>query len=329
MNGAQDDAPAERAAHPRAGRPGDLSALARPSGTFAMVATDQRESLRTIYAEQTGTHVGDGTLRDFKVAAARALSPHASAILVDTTFGLRPILTCGALHGGCGLIVAADALVQAPGGPVTDTDLDDQVDPDAARGWGAAALKLLIVWRDDDERERRRRTAESFIRICRASGLLSVVEVVVREPARTTTAWDRESAAVEAAREMATLRPDLYKAEVPFLGQADPSAIERGSQALTEAVAGPWVVLSAGVPLERFGDAVEAACRGGASGFLAGRAIWSDAIALDGLTRRLEEISVPRLQRLSATVDRVARPWWEAAGSPASGAVASVTAGQP
>lgn len=307
--------------------PADLSSLARPSGVFAMVAIDQRGSLRTIYAEQTGTHVEDDTLRAFKVAAATVLSPHASAILVDAAFGLGPVLAAEAIHGGCGLIVAADALAQEPGGPVTDTDLDDQVDPGAARGWGAAALKLLIVWREDKERERRRRTAESFIRICSAAGLLSVVEVVVRAPAGARTAWDRESTAVEAAREMGALGPDLYKAEVPFLGQGDPSAIERGSRALTEAVGGPWVVLSAGVPLERFGDAVEAACRGGASGFLAGRAIWSDAVTLDGLTQRLEAVSVPRLQRLSAMVDRVARPWWEAPASAAQGRARSAAGG--
>jgi sulfofructosephosphate aldolase len=294
-----------------------------------MVAIDQRESMRTIYAEQTGTLVEDDTLRDFKVAAARALSPHASAILVDTIFGLRPVLTAGALHADCGLIVAADALVQQPGGPVTDTDLDAEVEPAAARATGAAALKLLIVWRDDHERERRRRTAGSFIRICRAAGLLSVVEVVVRAPAGATAVWDRESAAVEAAREMSTLRPDLYKAEVPFLGQGDPSAIERGSRALSDAVGGPWVVLSAGVPLERFEDAVAAACRGGASGFLAGRAIWSDAVTLDGLPQRLTAVSVPRLQRLSAMVDRLARPWWEATGDPIRGAAGSAAGGRP
>ncbi|MBA3852506.1 MAG: hypothetical protein H0X59_09110, partial [Chloroflexi bacterium] len=78
----------------------------------------------------------------------------------------------------------------------------------------------------------------------------------------------------------------------------------------------PWVVLSAGVPLERFEAAVEAACRGGASGFLAGRAIWSDAIALDGLEARLETVSAPRLARLGQLVDALARPWWKATGGP-------------
>ncbi|MEJ7753076.1 MAG: hypothetical protein WKF46_09035, partial [Candidatus Limnocylindrales bacterium] len=229
-------------------------------------------------------------------------------------YGLEPILAAGALDASCGLIVAADALVQEAGGPVTDSALDTRVVPEAVRAQGAVALKLLVIWRDDDHRERRHRLAGSFISMCRGAGLLSVVEVIVRAPVGRDAGWDRETDALEAAREIGALRPDLYKAEMPYLGQTEPARMEEGSRALTEAAARPWVVLSAGVPLERFEPAVEAACRGGASGFLAGRAIWSDAIALDGLEANLQRISAPRLQGLGELVDEVARPWWDASG---------------
>lgn len=293
-----------------------LQRIARPSGAFAMVATDQRESLRTIYREATGALVDDDVLRRFKVSAARVLTPLASAILVDRDYGLGPILAAEALYPTCGLIVAADDLVQEPGGPVTDSRLDVGLSPATVRAQGAVALKLLIIWRDDAERQRRHRLAEAFIGSCRTAGLLSVVEVIVRAPAGAELHWDREAAALEAAREIGALCPDLYKAEMPYLGQAEPAQMEEGSRALTEAAGRPWVVLSAGVPLERFEVAVESACQGGASGFLAGRAIWSDAITLDGLEARLAAISAPRLRRLGDLVDAVARPWWDAVGDP-------------
>lgn len=291
-----------------------LPVIARPTGTFAMVATDQRESLRTIYREATGVHVDDEILRRFKVSAARVLTPLASAILVDRDYGLESILAADALDPSCGLIVAADALVQEPGGPVTDSDLDAGVVPEVALSQGAVALKLLIIWRDDQQRDRRHRLAATFIELCRDGGLLSVVEAIVRAPAGAEAGWQREPAALEAARELGALRPDLYKAEMPYLGQTEAARMEDGSRALSEAAERPWVVLSAGVPLERFEAAVEAACRGGASGFLAGRAIWSDAIALDDLEPRLQAISVPRVRRLGELVDELARPWWEATG---------------
>ena len=51
-----------------------LDALARPSGTFLMVAMDQRESLRTMLREH-GHDATDERLRRFKLAVARELGP--------------------------------------------------------------------------------------------------------------------------------------------------------------------------------------------------------------------------------------------------------------
>jgi sulfofructosephosphate aldolase len=116
---------------------------------------------------------------------------------------------------------------------------------------------------------------------------------------------------LEAGRELAGHGADLYKAEVPTLGRADDEAIVAASRRLTEALSCPWVVLSNGTPTDRFPSAALAACRGGASGFLAGRAIWLDALAAPDVGEHLERVSAPRLRDLAAAVDDVARPWWE------------------
>jgi sulfofructosephosphate aldolase len=63
------------------------------------------------------------------------------------------------------------------------------------------------------------------------------------------------------------------------------------------------VVLSSGVPADLFPRAVELACAEGASGFLAGRAVWASVIGSDDIERDLREVSVPRLQRLAEIVD--------------------------
>ena len=57
--------------------------------------------------------------------------------------------------------------------------------------------------------------------------------------------------------------------------------------------------------------AVAAACRGGASGMLAGRALWTSVLAADDPTDLLRERSVPRLHELAAIVDAHGRPWRE------------------
>jgi sulfofructosephosphate aldolase len=56
---------------------------------------------------------------------------------------------------------------------------------------------------------------------------------------------------------------------------------------------------------------VRTACHAGASGFLAGRAIWSDT--LTDPTPLLRARAVDRLKRLAELVDSSARPWQEAA----------------
>jgi sulfofructosephosphate aldolase len=72
------------------------------------------------------------------------------------------------------------------------------------------------------------------------------------------------------------------------------------------------VVLSQGVERDDFPAAVGAAGRGGASGFLAGRALWSDVVGRADLDRALREVSVPRLERLAEIVDRECTPWRQA-----------------
>lgn len=287
-----------------------LQNLARPSGAFAMVAMDQRESLRNIFLERIGQTVGDDVLTDFKVAVARLLSPHASALLVDRQYGLRPTLDAGALDPGCALMVAADVMVQEPGELASDTYLDDELDLDEVVAAGARGLKLLVIWRDDGEQERRVEMTREFIARSHSIGLPAIVEGVVRSAGQDE--WDREDAIVDAARHLGALAPDLYKGEVPLFGRGPADAIRERAQQITDVLDCPWVVLSAGVRPDDFEAAAAAACAGGASGFLAGRGLWTDAVGAGDPAASLAEISVPRLQRLGEIVDRVARPWLEA-----------------
>lgn len=290
-----------------------LGRVARPSGTFAMVAMDQRESLRAMFAERLAGDVPTDVRVAFKLAVARILSPHASGMLVDAPEGLDPILDERALDPGCGLIVAADDLMQPIGAAVDDTGLDESVDLGAAAERGAVAAKLLVIWKPDRSAEARADLVGRFLERSRAAGLPGIVEGVVRPPQGVVEAdWtDREDALQEATAELGSHRPDLYKGQVPLNGRGDVEEIVQRCRRMTEALPCPWVVLSSGVSIDDFASAVEAACRGGASGFLAGRAVWRDAIGPDP-EPALRERSVPRLRRLGEIVDEVARPWTEA-----------------
>ena len=67
----------------------------------------------------------------------------------------------------------------------------------------------------------------------------------------------------------------------------------------------PWVILSSGVAPDLFPRAVRAAMQAGASGFLAGRAVWASVVGLPDTCRMLEELSIPRVKRLGEIVDEM------------------------
>lgn len=297
---------AASAAEPVEAPPPALASLARPGGGLAMVAMDQRESLRTMFDQAGAGRPSTAELIDFKLAVARHVGGLASGFLIDHEMGFDAVRDQQVLPGSCGLILAVDALEQEVGGPVEETGLDEHAmfDTDLT---GVAGVKLLIIWRRDERREQRVELARRFIEAARSRGVLSVLEPVVRAtPSELDGGWDLDEAICEAARELSPLGPDLYKAQVPAAGEGELYELEERCRALDAAVTTPWVVLSQGVRREQFETAVTAACRAGASGFLAGRALWSDVVGrpLD----ELRTVSAPRLERLSAVVDRYARP---------------------
>ena len=96
-----------------------LKDITRPSGGFAMLAVDQREAMRLMFAAAGApVPVTDQHLTDFKVNAAKILSPYASAILVDQQFCYRQIVEQRAVAKSCAMIVAADEFIPGNGIPV-------------------------------------------------------------------------------------------------------------------------------------------------------------------------------------------------------------------
>lgn len=285
----------------------DLSALARPSGAFAMLAVDQREGLRAMLAQHSAAPVPDRALTDFKLQAMRALTPHASAVLIDRELAWRQAIENRVVAPGCGLIAAADVLISGPGELVAEVAIDDMVVPDAVRADGAVAMKLLVLWRPGAPVEPVVAMVDEFVARCRAGGLISVVEPVTRAP-RGGGSWDREAAILDAAEALGRRGADIYKGEVPYFGTGAEAEIRTACAAITRSVDSPWVVLSSGVPPDAFPQAVGWACREGASGFLAGRGIWAGTIGAPDVELALQQDAVPRLQRLCDVVDRAVRP---------------------
>src|SRR3954466_2325686 len=106
-----------------------LADIARPDGVFSIIAMDQRNTLRRMFSA-VGIEATDEDLRRSKTDVARALTPLASGILFDPTYGVPAITGNGALAPWCGLLVASEPAERDKFGvePVTrrDPELDSR-----------------------------------------------------------------------------------------------------------------------------------------------------------------------------------------------------------
>lgn len=318
-----------------------LARLADADGRFRMVAVDQRPPIFAAVSKALGVPedaLAWDQVADVKATLIEALGPHAGAMLLDPVWSHPRSLM--ALPGTTGLLSTLEGY---------DFDVVDGERRSAAiRGWsvakarraGADAIKVL-AWHRPDVSDATQAHQDAFVRdaaaACRAYDLPFVLELL-DYPMSGEDPSDPAYLRGKAERTLGSLRHyadpafgvDLFKLEVPFdphrvaevaggaldgvardalLDQAEADALLAEMDALSPV---PWVVLSAGVGPKAFEYVVERAVAQGASGFLAGRAVWLDALAAwpdrAAATEALRTRSVPLLHRLGARVEE-ATPW--------------------
>ena len=259
---------------------GRLDAIADARGRFAVLAMDQRQTLR------------------------RALAPLSTGVLLDTDYGLGPVRDSGGLPHGTGLLIAIEPPVKSAWQGEPRTVLDAARDASFVVRQGGQAAKFLVSWRPDrwaaagepDLAAEALTAVSALVADCRRVGIPSVIEpIVVGLPGEPPLSADqKKELVILSASRLAALGPDLLKLEWP--GDAE------GCRRISDTLGGlPWTLLSAGVAYDAFVDRVRTALDNGAAGFIAGRAIWGEAVGLVGPARVefLHETAVPRLAGLT------------------------------
>lgn len=291
-----------------------LAGIARDTGALALVAVDQRDGLRRTLTPPGQDPVDDKAMTDFTLDVVRVLGPMASGILVDREHGGAELQRSSQLSTGTGLVLAVDRYVRQPTGPIESTELDgDVLGPDCDLA-GVAAVKMMVIWRRDENRHGQAELARQFVAAAASQGVASVLQPIVRptDAELDDASWDFAAAIREAAAELSVLGQTLYAVQAPVAGLTSTAELDDACRLLAESITGPWVVVSHGVDPDDLPAAVTAACRAGASGFLAGESWWADIVGADGPEGhrlRLHEVVVPRLQQLCQIVDDHARPW--------------------
>lgn len=306
------------------GRWRGLQACATDRGAFAILALDHRNNLRAALRPEAPETVTAAEMTAFKQVVARATVPAASALLLDPEVGAAQCIAAGALPGRAGLIVALEATGYTGDPRARRSAVLPDWSAAKARRMGADAAKLLVYYHPDAPTARE---IEDLVRQvaadCAEQDLALFLEPLSYSPDpahRKLPPAERPRVVIETARRLAPLGGDVLKAEFPLdiAAEPDEAAWAEACAELTAASPVPWVLLSASAGFDTYLRQVAVACRAGASGVAAGRAVWQEAPGFVGEARVafLRGTARERMARLAELCDALARPWTAAYAPP-------------
>lgn len=293
-----------------------LAGIATSQATFAIVAMDQRNTLKRMYHAVGIPDPSDDELVQIKADTVQALRGSASGYLLDPTFGTPALKLLPAEGPAYGVLVAAEPSERGTINGEPRGHRDPALNAQWVKDQGGDALKFYVQLRADrkpgpdgvDTTAEVLQVVREVIADCREAGIPSVIENLIFPLAGEDAATPAQKAdrIIEAAVLLDELKPDLIKLEYP----GDAASCRR----LANSIKGPWAVLSAGVAFDEFAAALRVSCdEGGTSGFIAGRSIWKDAVGMERQTRQafLADEGKRRLDNLVQVIDGRARPYTE------------------
>jgi len=286
-----------------------------------MCALDHRGSLMKMLSAGQSQGAGYQEMVDFKLDLCRVVAPHATAILLDPIYGAAQAIAAGAIPSTTGLLVSLEESGYSGEAEARVTNLLPEWDVKKIRKMGATAAKLLLYYRPDvDVAPRQLDTVQRLATDCVAEDMPFVVEpvsyrVANKEASPENFAKVKPELVIKTAEQITAFPIDVLKAEFPadLEYEKDKARLLNLCHQLNEASQVPWVILSAGVNFELFCQEVELACRAGASGFLAGRALWQEATQIKSREKRLkflETTVVNRLESLTELANAYGAPWY-------------------
>ena len=315
-----------------AGKYWGLRRMADAAGRFKMTAVDQRPPIKNPIKAKRGTAEAPWEdVAGFKELLIRELQGESTAMLLDPHYAYPRGIT--QLDARLGLILTLEDSIfrEVPGGRLS-AEIDDWSVEKIKRA-GGDAVKVLAWYRPDADAAVCRAQQDFTQRIgaaCAKYDIPFVFELLVYPLARDAEQTreyvemktKQAQLVIDSVRTFADPRfgVDLFKLEspvpagdVPEPGTAGSAQVQAYFDELHRAAGRPWVMLSAGAGMREFKRVLHYAFAAGASGYLAGRAIWLEAFQKfpdwDGIRDELRREAVPYMRELNALTDAAARPW--------------------
>lgn len=279
-----------------------LQQISSRRGTFTALALDHRQNLR----KANPAFISDENLSRFKLDVVGNLAGYATAVLLDPEVSAAQAIASGILPGDKGLVVALESTGYTGEATARHAQIIPGWSVEKAKRMGSSAIKLLVYYHPDSSLARE---TEDFVAAvaedCQKYDLALMLEPLsyaLQENARLTS-QEKYAVVIETARRLSPLNIDVLKVEFPLdIHDLDRTRWLDACREITSASAVPWILLSAAVDFDTFLQQVIAACNAGASGVAVGRAVWQEAITLDG-TERVEFLRGTASKRLSRLTD--------------------------
>lgn len=301
--------------------------MADATGIYKMTAVDQRPPIKGPIAKALGKDEAPWEeVARFKRELVETLQDASTAMLLDPHYAIPHAID--AYSPAKGLIVTLEDSVfgDTPGGRLS-SEIDDWP-VEKIKRMGGDAVKVLAWYRPDAQSDVIAAQKEFTKRIgdaCARYDIPFLFELLVYPLAGDSEQTkdyveqkgkkaDHVLASVEEFAK-AEYGVDLFKLESPVnASDADGSAkVQALFDEMGRLAGRPWVMLSAGAGKDDFSNILSHAFKAGASGFLAGRAIWLDAFNhypdWPAIRRDLEGASRDYLMEIGAMAGREAMPW--------------------
>ncbi len=300
-----------------------LAQSSTPEGQFVVLAIDHRDNLLSKLNEFASQPLSDAEFTTFKLQVMSHLSPLSSAVLADPAYGVGPGIAQGAIGGQAGLLAPLEITDYTPHPSRRETRFIDGWSVAKIKLVGGTGVKLLLYYHPDAANAQLQRDiVANIVDQCDHYDIPFFLEPIaysldVNQPLDSQSL---RRVVVESARTFAGMGVDVLKVEFPLDVKQQPDEFI-WREALTELDDAcedtPWALLSAGVDFDTFLRQARLACEAGASGVIVGRAVWAEAVELQGHDRELflAHTARTRMQQL-AEVCKAGTSWWERTPAP-------------
>jgi tagatose 1,6-diphosphate aldolase len=300
-----------------------LAQCSTAGGHFTILAIDHRDNLLNSLNQVGSQPLTADQFSAFKQQVMRHLLPVSSAVLADPAFGFGPGVSSGTISGQVGFL-----------SPLEETDYTSHPSQRATnfiQGWsvakikrcGGSGVKLLLYYHPGAANAQAQQDLVArVVEDCAKHDIPLFVEPIAYslDTAKSLDNAELRQIVVQSALTFSTMGIDVLKVEFPLDVKREPDeSVWRAALAdLNAACSVPWALLSAGTDYTTFKRQVQLACEAGASGVMAGRAIWSEAVSLRDAERDqfLAETACHRMQELSAICAAYGTSWREKVSAP-------------